>query len=134
LAINGWNDLADELERVAHDPQTSPAKTLERALTTLLAISHNQPHLYALMWNTPSGDTSALMAAAGRSQDLFLEIVARAVGPDDARRYGALLMSSSHGIASMELSGHLASEKWSVDGDELIKILVGAVVARNDIA
>jgi hypothetical protein len=49
------------------------------------------------------------------------------VGDTDARRYGALLMSSAHGIAGLELSGHLAKEKWTVDGDELVRTLVAAI-------
>ena len=36
-------------------------------------------------------------------------------------------MSSAHGIAGLELSGHLAKEKWHVGGDELVRMLVGAI-------
>jgi len=49
------------------------------------------------------------------------------VGESDALRYGALLMSSAHGIAGLELSGHLAKEKWKVGGEQLVRMLVDAI-------
>lgn len=56
-----------------------------------------------------------------------VEIVADLVGERDALRYGALVMSSAHGIAALELSGHLAEEKWKVSGEELVQSLVDAI-------
>jgi len=70
-----------------------------------------------------SGASPAALEAASRSQDRFLEIV----GAGDARRYGALLMAGAHGIASMELSGHLSEAKWGTTGDELVATLVASL-------
>ena len=40
----------------------------------------------------------------------FLDIVARNVGPQRAQHFSALLLTSVHGITSLESSGHLISE------------------------
>lgn len=126
LAVNAWNSLADEVERLRADPDATPSARLERALLTLIGVGRRQPHLYALMFSTPAGDPDAA-AAASRLQDQFLAIVADLVGEPDALRYGALLMSSAHGIAGLELSGHLAKEKWGVGGEQLVRMQVDAI-------
>ena len=123
--------MADTLEHLRADPRLSPATRLERALLTLVEVGRTRPHLYALMFGAPSGDPAAALRAVGRSQSVFLEIVAGVVGEQDARRYGALLLSSAHGIAGMELSGQLATEKWSVTGNELVAMLVDSVRSRT---
>ncbi|MEK8169796.1 hypothetical protein NKH77_08240 [Streptomyces sp. M19] len=51
------------------------------------------------------------MRAAGRFQDEFLAVVADLVGESHARHYGALLLTSAHGITDMELSGHLSTDR-----------------------
>ena len=78
-----------------------------------------------------SGASPAALEAASRSQDRFLEIVGAIVGAGDARRYGALLMAGAHGIASMELSGHLSEAKWGTTGDELVATLVASLPGWN---
>ena len=126
LAVNAWNSLADKVERLRADPDASPGARLERALLALIEVGRRQPHLYALMFSTPAGDAEAA-GAAGRLQNQFLAIVADLVGESDALRYGALLMSSAHGIAGLELSGHLTKEKWKVDGEQLVRMQVDAI-------
>jgi AcrR family transcriptional regulator len=126
LAINAWNSVADEAQTLRADRSAGPSARLERALLTLIGVGRRQPHVYALMFSTPASDPEAV-AASGRLQDQFLAIVADLVGEAAAPRYGALLMSSAHGIAGLELSGHLAKEAWTVDGDELVGMLVNAV-------
>lgn len=126
LAVDAWNSLADEVERLRADPDATPSVRLERALLTLIEVGRRQPHLYALMFSTPAGDPEAAGAAV-RVRDQFLAIVADLVGEYDARRYGALLMSSAHGIAGLELSGHLAEEKWGVGWEQLVRMQVDAI-------
>lgn len=130
LAIDAWSSLADRLE-IIRDDALGPESKLQRALLALVAIGRDQPYRYEVMFRAPSGDPEAALRAVGRSQEVFLAIVAGVVGPEDARRYGALLLSSAHGIAGMELSGHLAKEKWSVTGDELVAMLVDSVRAQG---
>jgi hypothetical protein len=62
--------------------------------------------------------------AASRAQEEFLSIVAAVVGQADARHYGALLFSTAHGIAGLEISGHLTDEKWRTAAEDLIATLV----------
>ena len=126
LAVDAWNSLADEVERLWADPDATPGARLERALMTLIEVGRRQPHLYALMFATPADGPEAA-GAAGRVQDQFLAIIADVVGEPDARRYGALLMSSAHGIAGLELSGHLAEEKWGVGWEQLVRMQVDAI-------
>ena len=130
LAINAWNALADRVEELRADRDATPSARLEQALLTLIELGRRQPHQYALMFSTPVGDLESA-AAAGRLQNEFLAIVADLVGGQDALRYGALLMSSAHGIASLEVSGQLGEEKWGVDGEEIVRTLVDAV--RSDL-
>jgi len=127
LAIDAWEELAAELRSLATDRYLEPLERLERALVALVALARRRPHLYALMYSTPAGDPTAALRAAGGAQDVFLELVADAVGGQDTRRYGALLLSSAHGVAAMELSGHLSQQKWNVTSDELLSTLVQAV-------
>jgi hypothetical protein len=37
------------------------------------------------------------------------------------------VLTSAHGIAGLELSGHLGAEKWGTDADELVETLVRLV-------
>lgn len=126
LAINAWNAVADTVEELRADPDATPSERLERALLTLIELGRRQPHRYALMFSTPAIDPEPA-AAASRLQGQFIEIVADLVGERDALRYGALVMSSAHGIATLELSGHLPEEKWKVSGEELVRSLVDAI-------
>ncbi|MCU1404868.1 MAG: TetR family transcriptional regulator [Glaciihabitans sp.] len=126
LAVDAWKSAADQVIQLRADSTTAPDVRLERALMTLVALGRRQPHLYALMFSTPADDPETT-SAASRLEDEFLAIVADLVGTSDARRYGALVMASAHGIASLELSGHLAPEKWHVDGEELVHTLVAGI-------
>ncbi|MBE1878582.1 TetR/AcrR family transcriptional regulator [Myceligenerans pegani] len=132
LTVDAWNSLADEVERLRAVPGR-PGSRLERAVLALVGISRRRPHLYALMFSTPA-DTPEAAAAARRLERAFLAIVADVVGEADSLRYGALLMSSAHGIAGLERTGHLAEEKWRISGDQLVSMLIDGIVrsgARN---
>lgn len=126
LAIKAWNSLADTVEQLRAAPDLTASGQLERALLALIRCGRRQPHVYALMFSTPADEAEAAQAAS-RLERLFLAIVADVVGEADARRYGALVMCSAHGITGMELSGHLAKGEWNVDGDRLVRLLVDAI-------
>lgn len=129
LATDAWLAVTAGLEHLQADGRLSPSTRLERALRTLIGLSRERPHLYALMFGPAVGASPAALEVVGRSHDRFLEIVGAIVGPGDARRYGALLMAGAHGIASMELSGHLSEAKWGTTGDELVATLVASLPA-----
>lgn len=126
LAITTWDALAETVQQLRSDADATPSARLESALMALIEVGRRQPHRYALMFSTPADDPESA-AAASRLEHQFLAIVAEVVGKDGALRHGALLMSSAHGIAGLELSGHLAKEKWTVDAEELVRMLVDAV-------
>ncbi|CAN5122764.1 TetR/AcrR family transcriptional regulator [soil metagenome] len=126
LAVEQWHHVADGLaELVAAD--LTPGDRLLAALQSALDLARSQPHLHELMYTRPAKDAQALVDAASASQDVFLSIVAAVVGDRDSRRVGALLLSAAHGIAGMELAGHLGSEKWGVTGDELLRLQLSLV-------
>lgn len=130
VAAEALDRLADRLRDVRVDPRLPPADTLRRALAALMTIGRRQPHLYRLMFTTPVGDPTAVHAAtqaADRSMDESLAIVGDVVGAEHARRFGALLLTSAHGIATLELSGHLSMDKWHVTAEELVSTLVSMV-------
>jgi AcrR family transcriptional regulator len=127
LAAQAWRRLAEDLRLLQTDVPAAPAERLERALLVLVQLGRRQPHLYALMFRAPLGDVTELEAAVALSHGTFLTLVADVVGDEDAREYGALLLSSAHGVTAMELSGHLTKEKWGSSGDRIIARLVSAV-------
>jgi AcrR family transcriptional regulator len=123
LAANALSELGDALEVLAASDD-SPEMVLRSALLSLITIGRTRPHLYRLMFTTPTGDPSAAVRAAERTQDLFLDIVARITGPRQAGRYGALLLTSAHGITGLDLSGHLDLDKWHTNAEELVDTLI----------
>jgi AcrR family transcriptional regulator len=123
VATEGWERVADALHAISAT-SAAPAAQLRDALMVLVGVGRNQPHLYRMMFSTPSGDPGAAVRAATRAQDEFLAIVATVVGPTDARRYGAVLLTGAHGIAGMELSGHLTTEKWQATAEDVVDTLV----------
>ncbi len=123
LATNAVTRLGDTLEGLVNtdDP---PERTLRDALMSLITIGRTRPHLYRLMFTTPTGDPTAAVLAADRTWDRFIDIVGGVVGPKKARRYGALLLTNAHGIASLESSGHLVEDKWQLTAEELVDTIV----------
>jgi AcrR family transcriptional regulator len=125
VAAEAWSEFGDALEALADSSGASPEQTLRRALLAQIAIGRSRPHLYRLMFTTPSADPAAAVRAARRAQDLFLQIVARVTGPLEARQYGALLMTSAHGIIGFEVGGHLTWDKWHATAEDLVDRLTG---------
>ena len=125
IATEAWNEVGDTLEVRASSPEEPPKQLLRRALISLLTIGRSHTHLYRLMFTTPAADPTATVRAAERAQDLFLGIVARVVDPQQARQYGGLLLTSAHGIAGLEVSGHLVWDKWHSTAEDLVDLLIG---------
>jgi len=123
LATNALSELGDALEELANSDY-SPKESLRSGLLSLIALGRTRPHLYRLMFTTPAGDPTEPIRVAERAQDLFLDIVGRITGPRRARRYGALLLTSAHGITGLDLSGHLDLDKWHTNAEELVDTLI----------
>ena len=127
LANEAWKDLGDALEAMLNKTDLAPKQLLRGALISLIGVGRQRPHLYRLMFSTPSGDPAAAVRAAERTQDLFLDIVAKVVGARRKRQYAAPLLTSAHGIAGLELSGHLSWEKWHIDADGLVDLMINSI-------
>jgi AcrR family transcriptional regulator len=123
LATNAMSELGDVLE-VLVGSGDSPEECLRSALLSLISIGRARPHLYRLMFTTPAGDPTEAIRVAERAQELFLDVVGRLTGPRRARRYGALLLTSAHGITGLDLSGHLDLDKWHTSAEELVDTII----------
>jgi AcrR family transcriptional regulator len=130
LATKAMTQLGDRLESLAAVPD-SPEQSLRAAMLSLVAIGRTQPHLYRLMFTTPAGDPTAAAQAAGRTQDIFLELVGRIVGRRRARHYGALLLTAAHGATSFESSGHFMWDKWQTNAEGVIDTMIALLPAKR---
>jgi AcrR family transcriptional regulator len=126
LATNALSELGDAIEVVAGS-EDSPEERLKTALLSLIAIGRTRPHLYRLMFTPPAGDPTAAIQVAERAQELFLDMVGRVTGPQQAPRYGALLLTSAHGITGLDLSGHMDLDKWHTNAEELVDTLISVL-------
>ena len=130
LATNALNRLGDTLAGLA-ESDGPPEVSLRAALMSLITIGRTRPHLYRLMFTTPAGDPTAAVQAAERTWDLFLDILGRVVGPEQVRRYGPLLLTSAHGIASLESSGHRVWDKWQMTAEEMLDSIITLLPSGN---
>jgi AcrR family transcriptional regulator len=127
VAAEGWERLGDQMVALQANSRRQPLDTLRAALVDILAVSREQPFLYQLMFNTPAGDTTAVVQAAQRLCDGFLVVVAAVVGKQHAERYAATLLTAAHGAAGLESSGLLNTDKWQTTAEELVENFVGIV-------
>lgn len=123
VAANALTELGDALEMLAAS-EDSAEECLRAGLLALIDVGRTRPHLYRLMFATPTGDIAAAAGAAERTQNLFLDIVGRITGPHRAHRYGALLLTTTHGITGLDLSGHLDLNKWHTTAGELVDTVI----------
>jgi AcrR family transcriptional regulator len=132
VAVEGWDQLADTLGGVRATCRAASSQ-LRVALMTFVELARTRPHLYQLMFVIPADDPDAGAAAAGRAQDELLAIVTAVVGREDARRYGAVLVSSAHGIAALEIGRHLTEAKWGVTAEEVVATLVAMTAGHRTV-
>ncbi|CQD09856.1 TetR family transcriptional regulator [Mycobacterium lentiflavum] len=126
VAMNALSELGDALEALVSSDD-SPEESLRTGLLSLIDIGRTRPHLYRLMFTPPAGDPTDVMRVAQRAQDLFLDIVGRITGPQQAARYAALLLTSAHGITGLDLSGHMDLDKWHTNAEELVDTLISVL-------
>ncbi|GAA2681514.1 MULTISPECIES: TetR/AcrR family transcriptional regulator [Actinosynnema] len=130
IAAEALDRLAAEAGAVRAGGAGSPATRLTGALGVLMAVGRRRPHLYRLMFAHPAGDEAAVgaaRAAAGRAEAEFLAAVTDLVGRAEAPRFAGLLLTSAHGITTMEANGDPSEAKWGVPAEELVATLVGMV-------
>lgn len=156
VTTESWQRIGDSVHVLRTDPALSASDKLRGALHTLLAVGRAQPHLYQMLFRRrghrpeelgegldrvrrqlcgPGDDPAAdRVRAAGRFQDEFLALVTGLVGERNAQHYGTLLLAGTHGIAEMELSGHLGTGMLHTTADELIDTLVRMVADARETA
>ncbi|NTW38285.1 MAG: TetR/AcrR family transcriptional regulator [Cellulomonadaceae bacterium] len=127
VAVEAWTTLTRQLRALTTEPARDDRARLLRALSATLEVARTRPHLYAVMFATPRRDPEALIRAASESQEVFLALVAAVVGAQDARRTGAALMAGVHGVAGLDVAGHLGTAKWGSTGEEILTLLVDRV-------
>jgi AcrR family transcriptional regulator len=131
VAAESWERIGDHMNALRTDERLPPADKLRAALTGVIDVSRQQPHLYQLMFSAPMGDPAAVVRAAQRMCDEFLTIVAAVVGERNAQRCAAVLLTGVHGAAGLESSGLLRTDKWQTTAEELVDGLL-AMVAEAD--
>ncbi|MFH8614954.1 TetR/AcrR family transcriptional regulator [Streptomyces sp. NPDC017979] len=151
VVTESWERITDQVHALRTDPDLSAADKVRRTLRTLIAVGRDKPHLYHMLFRRRghrpeehgegldgvrrklcalAGDPAAdRVRAAGRFQDEFLAVVTALMGEQKARHYGVLLLTSAHGIADMELSGHLNTDRLRTTTDELVDTLVRMAAA-----
>ena len=127
IAAEGWDRISNTMRALRIDPDLEPRATLRAALIEVITVSRRQPHLYRLMFTTPTGDPAAVVRAAERTCDEFLAIVTAAVGDANAQRYAAILLTGAHGAAGLEMSGLLTTDKWTTTAEELTDGLIAVI-------
>ena len=123
IVVESWDRMADAVRAIGAI-DSPPATRLQDVLMAFVELGRDRPHLYQLMFVISKSDPGAGARAALRALDEFLTIVAELVGETDAPRFGALLFSGAHGIAELEITGHLTEAKWRTTADDLIATLV----------
>lgn len=131
LATRAWDELGDVLQALVASPHVLAQKRLRTALAAFVTIGRSRPHVYRLMFTTPSSDPTAAVRAATRAHNLFLQLVGGVVGARRATQFAALLLTSAHGITGLELSGHLNFDKWHTTGDALLDLQISLLPSRT---
>lgn len=129
LAAESWSGLTAQLAGLRDDESLEPRERLRRASRSMVDLGARHRSLYDLMFTHPASHPEVLLSAAGEAQDVYLELVAAVVGPEDVRTTGALLLAGVHGIAGMAAAGHLGTPKWGVGADDLVDLLVDRICA-----
>ncbi|OBF11285.1 TetR/AcrR family transcriptional regulator [Mycobacterium sp. ACS4331] len=127
VAADGWCRLEDEMRELNADPGLSPLEKVRKALTAVVTVGRQQPHLYRLMFRPPEGDPSTVPLAAQRMCDEFRGIVVGIADHEDAERYAAMLLTGVHGAVGLEMSGLLHTDKWQTTAEELTESLLALI-------
>jgi AcrR family transcriptional regulator len=130
IVVESWERMADTINAIGATDE-APSLRLQEILMAFVERGRERPHLYQQMFVISKSDPGAGARAALRALDAFLTIVAELVGETDAPHVGALLFSGAHGIAELEISGHLTEDKWRTTAQDLIATLVAMTDAYH---
>ena len=130
VGAESWDRITGELVRIKASPSAGNAALLKSALRTLIEVGLKEPEVYRMMFTVPASEPEVAIQAAVRAQEEFLRIVGSVVGDKRAHLYGAMLLTSAHGITSMGASGHLSPDMWQTTPDDVVSALVDLVAER----
>lgn len=130
IGAEGWDRTTSGLQALRAGGANDPRALLIGALGALGAVARDEPEVYRMMFTMPDNAPEIAVDAAGRAQEVFLQIVGSVVGDEHAHLYGAMLLTSAHGISSMEASGHLSPQMWQTTPQHLVEALVDLVVSH----
>lgn len=130
VGAESWDRITHELAQVTSTLSTDSAVLLKAALNALIDVGLKEPEVYRVMFTVPASDPELAIHAALRAQGEFLRIVGSVVGDERAHLYGAMLLTSAHGITTMGASGHLPPDMWQTSLDDVVDALVELVAAR----
>jgi AcrR family transcriptional regulator len=125
VGTEAWDELTakfEDLSRGVH-PGTDPREVVRDALLSILLVGRDHPNIYRVMFASTALGPPAIEEAANRAAEVYLKIIAMAVGDDQARRFGGLLLSGALGMALLELSGQLSPSKWP-PAEELVDLFI----------
>jgi len=130
VGAESWDRITEELAQIRATPSADHAAFLKSALHALIEVGLKEPEVYRVMFTVPASNPEVAIDAATRAQEEFLWIVGSVVGDDRAHLYGAMLLTSAHGITSMGASGHLSPDMWQTSLDDVVGALVDLVAER----
>ena len=125
VGTEAWDELTakfEDLSRGVH-PGTDPREVVRDALLSILRVGRDHPNIYRVMFVSTALGPPAIEEAANRAAEVYLKIIAMAVGDDQARRFGGLLLSGALGMALLEVSGQLSPAKWP-SAEELVDLFI----------
>ncbi|NEM91110.1 TetR/AcrR family transcriptional regulator [Galbitalea soli] len=131
VGAESWDRITRRLAALRPLPSDDGAAVLRAAVDTVIAVAVAEPEVYRMMFTVPARNPEDTVRAAARAQVEFLRIVGGVVGDEHAHLYGAMLLTSAHGIASMGASDHLSADMWQTTPDSVLAALVG-MIARED--
>src|ERR1700712_5448199 len=125
VGAEAWDELTAEFEDLSRGVHagTDPRDVVRDALLTILRLGRDRPNVFRVMFAGGAIGPLAIEEAANRAAEAYLKIIALAVGEDEARRFGGLLLCGAHGMALLELSGHLSPAKWP-PAEELVDLFI----------
>lgn len=128
VAAMGWDRVADQM-RALRAQELAPADKLRAAVNLLIDVNRRQPHLYRLMFTTPTGDPAAVIDGAQRLCDEFHALAADIAGDENADRYAAVLLTAAHGVAGLESSGLLGTDSLHTTPEKLVDTFITLLAA-----
>ncbi|MCJ1706776.1 TetR/AcrR family transcriptional regulator [Microbacterium sp. VKM Ac-2923] len=131
VGAESWDRITDQLAQIHAAPPADRAVLLKSALRALIEVGTEEPEVYRAMFTVPASNPEVAIDAALRAQEQFLRIVGSVVGEEYAHLYGAMLLTSAHGITTMGSTGHLSPDMWQVSLDDVVDAMVDLVAQRS---